>query len=39
MSGDSKKRLIFSIYTKVEEDKGFACDWTDPVNKGQKYRL
>ena len=23
----------------IAEDKGFACDWTDPVNKGQKYKL
>ena len=24
MSGDMKKRLIFTIYTKVEEDDGFV---------------
>ena len=23
----------------IEEDKGYACDWTDPENKGQKYKL
>ena len=23
----------------IAEDKGYACDWTDPVNKGQKYKL
>ena len=23
----------------IKEDKGYACDWTDPVNKGQKYKL
>ena len=37
MSGDSKKRLIFSIYTKVEEDKGFVSKRQNHMNQFETH--
>ncbi len=37
MSGDSKKRLIFSIYTKVEEDEGFVSKRQNHMNQFETH--